>query len=432
MNIQRSGDSTASATLSNEERFAGNRDLILEYRLTGDRIQSGLLLSDDQDERHFLLMVQPPSRVAPAQIPAREYVFVLDVSGSMEGFPIETAKTLLQDLVKHLRPTDSFNVVLFAGDTQLFSPRSLPATASNVKRAFEMIESQRGGGGTELQAALETTLGLPRQAHVSRSVVIITDGYIAQERGAFELIEKNLHETNVFAFGIGSGVNRYLIEGLARTGRGEPFVATDEFEALEVAKKFRRYIESPVLTNVQVRMHGFDAYDIEPLRQPDLFAERPIVVIGKWRGTRGGEIEVTGRTTSGAFSSKHAVSEASVRAEHAALPRLWARSRIARLSDFDVSGTDERSVAEVTSLGLRYSLLTQHTSFIAVLEQVRNREGGAENVDQPLPLPMGVSNLAVGDGYAMGAEPEFVWLLALLLGALALVRVRRGHGRRVL
>jgi Ca-activated chloride channel family protein len=294
-----------------------------------------------------------------------------------------------------------------------------------VHTAISLIDHERGGGGTELEAALHVVMTLPRDEHVSRSVIVLTDGYIAEERGAFDLITQNIQNTNVFAFGIGSSVNRYLIEGLARAGQGEPFIVTDASAARATAERFRRYIASPVLTEVRVRFDGFDAYDVEPALQPDLFAERPVVVLGKWRGARAGRIEVLGRTAKGVFRAEVPVEHTHSQPENAALPQLWARSRIARLSDFaaqDAGGELER---QVTELGLRYSLLTKHTSFIAVLEQIRNPGGNALNVDQPSPLPAGVSDLALGGEYASGAEPELPLLLGLLSLGYGVITWRR-------
>jgi Ca-activated chloride channel family protein len=285
-----------------------------------------------------------------------------------------------------------------------------------------LIANERGGGGTELQAALQSAIAIPRTNYVSRSVVVITDGYIAEEAGAFELIHKNLENTNFFAFGIGSSVNRYLIEGIAQAGQGEPFIVTGPQEAPAAGERFREYIQSPVLTNVRVAYRGFGAFDVEPDAQPDLFAERPVVVFGKWRGPKQGQIEVTGRTATGTFSKVFDVKDSATRHEHAALPQLWARTRIARLSDFNFQRDDPESVREVTSLGLTYSLLTKHTSFIAVIEEVRNASGKANSVDQPLPMPDGVSNLAVG--YGSGAEPEF-WILLFGAAVLLTIAARR-------
>ena len=399
----------------------GNRDFILDYRLAGKEIQSGLLVFEGSTENFFLLTVQPPARVASQDIPPREYIFVVDVSGSMHGFPLNTAKEVMRNLIARLKPSDTFNVILFSGGSRVLSPSSLAATSENVARALSVIDRETGGGGTELEAALRTAIGLPRSGFVSRSIVVVTDGFIAEERGAFTLIHENLNNTNVFAFGIGSGVNRYLIEGLARAGQGEPFIVTTPEEATAVGQRFREYIESPVLTRIGVTYRGFDAYDVEPKVQPDLFAERPIVLFGKWRGPKQGQIEITGRSATGPFTKVVEIKDSEPRAEHAALPQLWARSRIARLSDFNFQREDAESVREVTTLGLTYSLLTQHTSFIAVLEQVRNTTGQATGVDQPLPLPDGVSDLAVG--YGSGAEPGF-WFLFLGVGMLLALLIR--------
>jgi Ca-activated chloride channel homolog len=428
VDIVREGPARAQVSLKPNAGFGGDRDFILDYRLAGAQIQSGLLVYEGERENHFLLMVQPPARVASTQVPPREYVFVLDVSGSMWGFPLDTAKLLSSDLIAQLRPTDTFNVVLFSGDARTLSPRSLPATTENVTRALKLLSHETGGGGTELEAALRTVMAIPRSEHVARSVVVLTDGYIAHERGAFELVTDHVSDTNVFAFGIGTGVNRYLIEGLARAGQGEPFVVTDAAQARVTAERFRRYIETPVLTQVRVAFKGFGAYDVEPKAQPDLFAQRPIVVMGKYHGTATGTIEVTGRTATGTFLAMASASQALPLPEHAALPRLWARSRIARLSDYDPSGEEPAMVRAVTSLGLQYSLLTKHTSFIAVLEKVRNPGMPAKPVDQPSPLPLGVSDMAIGGGeYASGAEPELSWLLMPLLALLASRARQRRH-----
>src|SRR5262249_61639675 len=108
-------------------QFEGDRDSIRRSRLPGDQIASGLLLFKGVAENFFLYMAQPPQRVAEAEIPAREYIFVVDVSGSMDGFPLNTAKRLMRDLIGQLRPSDLFNVVLFAGDSAALSAKSLPA-----------------------------------------------------------------------------------------------------------------------------------------------------------------------------------------------------------------------------------------------------------------------------------------------------------------
>jgi Ca-activated chloride channel homolog len=416
---QRDGPSRAAVTLAASEVFGGNRDFILRYRLAGNQVSTGLLLYQGRDENFFLMMAQPPRAVTVEDVPPREYVFVLDVSGSMNGFPLDTAKKLMRDLIHVVRPTDTFNVVLFADGARTLAPRSLPASSENLERAVRFIGPQPGGGGTELLAALKRAVALPRTApNVARSVVLVTDGYIDAEKDAFAFIREHLDEANFFSFGIGSSVNRFLIDGVAHAGQGEPFIVTRPEESAKAAAKFRRYIQSPVLTGVRVEFNGFQTYDVEPAKVPDLFAERPIVVFGKWRGQPRGTIDISGTSGKDVYRASVPVGENAIDEQHRALSYLWARARLTNLFDFE-HGEDKDSVAEITSIGLTYSLLTPYTSFVAVHDVVRNADGHAENVDQPLPLPLGVTDLAVGGSVATGAEPELYWLAAAVVLVLA-------------
>ena len=215
------GNGVAKLVMDDTDAFQGNRDFIVRYRLAGEQITSGLLLFQGQDENFFLYMAQPPQRVATEDIPTREYIFVVDVSGSMDGFPLNISKRLLKDLIGQLRPTDTFNVVLFAGDSNVLSPKSLPANQENIDRAIGLIEQQRGSGGTELLAAIQQAMSLPRAGDVSRSIVLVTDAYVSGEKGVFDYVRANLDQCNVSRVRIGSSVNRYLIEGVAKAGMGE-------------------------------------------------------------------------------------------------------------------------------------------------------------------------------------------------------------------
>jgi len=391
--------STARIELMRGDRTGGNRDYILRYRLDGKRIQSGLLLHEGEKENFFLLMMQPPEKIVSADIPGREYLFIVDVSGSMHGFPLDISKKLMADLVGNLRSSDRFNVLLFAGGSSLLSEASLPATSENIRKAISHIENQTGGGGTEILPALKRVLAIEKEAGISRSIVIATDGYVTVEEEVFDLIRKNLGQANLFAFGIGSSVNRHLIEGMARCGMGESFIITKPEESGEKAERFRKMIQSPVLTQVKVGFDGFDAYDVEPLSVPDVLGDRPVLVFGKWRGKADGKITLKGMTGKGKYLDQIDVVEAKGRKGNPALRYLWARHRITLLSDYNNLRTDEKRVREVTDLGLRYNLLTAYTSFVAVDTRVRS-DGKPATAKQPLPLPQGVNDYAVGENMA--------------------------------
>ena len=408
------------------EAHGNNRDFILDYRLAGDNFSSGVLLSKGVDENFFLALIAPPKTLQSQMIVPREYIFVVDISGSMHGFPLDTAKQLLEQLVARLRPSDSFNVMLFSGSSSMLAPHSQPATAANIQQALRMLDTQMGAGGTELLPALRSALEIPLDPERARSFVVITDGFVTVEREAFELVRKNLAKANLFAFGIGSSVNRALIEGLARAGQGEPFVITDANAAQAEAERFRQMIDAPLLANPSVHFEGLQTYDVEPEALPDLFARRPLVVFGKWRGEAHGRLLVDGRSAEGPYHAEVPINATQALPENQALGYLWARHRVATLVDQEGLGGDYSFSQAILDLGLKYSLLTPYTSFIAVDEQVRHHAvAGAEAVLQPIALPQGVSNQALGTLVPSTPEPS-VWamLLIAVLGMVCLARRR--------
>lgn len=426
INVVQGSDSTAKVTLSDPDDYAGDRDFILDYQLTGQEVNCGLMLYEGETENFFMLMVQPPERFEPEDIPPREYIFVLDISGSMYGYPLDTAKELIRDLVGSLKETDRFNLLLFADDVVSLSSKSLPATSTNIKRAINLIDNSDGGGGTELLQALEKASSIPAQEGVSRSVVVITDGYVYGEKVIFDHVRQNLDTTSFFSFGIGTAVNRYLVEGIANVGEGEAFVVTNSKDAADTAKRFRTYIQSPLLTDIQISYEGFDAYDVEPAVQPTLFAQKPVVLFGKWRGEASGTIQIAGKTGSQDYVQEISVADVTPSDENGALAYLWARKRVEQLTDYTLS--DEDVVKdEVTNIGLAYSMMTPYTSFIAVVDTVRNTEGSSTDVKQPSPLPSGVSNLAVSSGYTIGSEPQEMILVCMMLLVLIVGAFWRMH-----
>lgn len=390
--------SAAEISLESNKENAGNRDYILQYQLAGKEINTGLILHEGEKENFFLLMVQPPKKVKTVEIAPREYVFVIDVSGSMRGFPLNISKKLLRNLIINLRPTDRFNVLLFAGTSVMLAEESLAATEENIQLAMNVIDNQSGGGSTRLLPALQKGLALPRcEDNLSRSFVIVTDGYISVEPAVFDLIRNNLDQSNLFSFGIGSSINRHLIEGIAHVGMGEPLVITKPEGADKQAEKFRQYINSPVLTNVKAEFGTFETYDINPISIPDVMAERPIILFGKWKGTPKGKITIKGRTGTGSYQKTVDVTTVNASTKNKGLKYLWAREKIKLLDDYNQLRQTEERVKEVTQLGLDYNLMTAYTSFIAIdNEVIKGQEGQLKTVKQPLPMPAGVANSAVG------------------------------------
>ena len=376
-----------------------NRDFILEYEVAQDKIADAVLSHVDARGGFATLVLYPPKRVTPAQATPKEMFFVIDSSGSMSGFPIEKAKKTMRLCIEQMNPNDTFNLVSFAGGVGYCFKQPVPNTAENRTHALEYLNNLEGGGGTEMMNAIRAALDGPRDEARLRVVCFMTDGFIGNDMEILDAIRKNARQARVFSFGIGSSVNRFLIEGMAREGRGEAEVVTLESDGDAAAQRFHERIHSPVLTNISIDLGGLDLHDVYPDLKaiPDLFASKPVVI--KARYTKGGQGAVTlrGHTADGPYERKIDVTlPEAPEPGHDVLAPLWARARIDELMAQDWIGAqrgqpNESVKKDIIALGLEFSLVTQYTSFVAVEEKVINEGGNMKTVDVPVEMPDGVS-----------------------------------------
>ncbi len=386
-----------------ENAAKNNGDYIFRYQLSGEKIASGLLLFEGEEENFFLYTIQPPARPVAKSTPPRDYIFIVDVSGSMNGFPIEVSKKLMRSLLSGLNAEDRFNVLLFAGSSDVYSSDLVSANSNEINKAIRFIEEQNGSGGTEILPALKRALDMIDDNGRSTTVVIATDGLVTVEREAIALMEDNLGKANFFPFGIGSSSNRYIIEAMAHAGMSEPFICTTEAEALKKAKEFQQLILNPVLTDIQVSFDGMKVYDVIPKNSPDLFADKSLVLFGKYKSINNASITVRGKNADGKFNETMDVSGTNPSNENQALRYLWARQKIKMLADYNRAEPDGELKEEITDLGLKYSLLTEFTSFVAVderpeqvVERMKNTQQSSSSSSGSVPEPHEWSLIIVG------------------------------------
>jgi len=377
-----------------DDGYGGNKDFILKYSLSGNTIEAGVQTYKVNGEQFFLCQVEPPALEAKPTIAPREYIFIMDVSGSMNGYPLDVSKQLMKRLFSNLRPTDKFNIMFFAGSAFALSPQSLDATKENVSNALSTVNGRNGGGGTNMLGAIKTAMASPKEDGFSRSFVIITDGYVSVEEKAFDYVHQHLDKANFFAFGIGNSVNRHLIEGLAHVGRARPFIVTNQSDAQHEAERLRKYIQYPVLTDISITGSGVELYDMAPDHIPDLMAGRPIYFFGKYKGDQNGMLEIKGENGATPFFER--LELVSPSDDNKSLAQLWARETIKNLDDYNSLKSDQKRINKVTELGLKYNLLTKYTSFVAVDHEVVNEGGVPKAVKQLLPMVEKISNLAIG------------------------------------
>ncbi|MGQ9589649.1 MAG: VIT domain-containing protein [Planctomycetota bacterium] len=371
-----------------------NRDFVLRYRVDGRDIAAALAVHKAESGSYFALAVHPPLDLDEIPAPPREMVFVLDSSGSMDGEPIARAKGVVAGCLERLRPADSFHLIRFASDASTFSAGPLPATRENVREALAWVENASAGGGTEMLKAIRAALDFPRDPRRFRVVAIFTDGYIGNDRELIGEVERSLGPARVFAFGVGTSVNRFLLEGLARAGRGAVAYAglsRDRSEDLRELEAFFRRIEHPVMTDLRIELEGGGEAEAYPSRIPDLFAGRPVWVVGRLeKGALPSTVRILGRV--GGEPREIAISaRPGATFDHDALPCVWARAKIAELyARVFASAHGFEVEPEIKRVALEHGLVSAYTAFVAVDSLTRTAGDHGTTISVPANMPAGV------------------------------------------
>jgi Ca-activated chloride channel family protein len=400
--IQQAGPNRATVTLQNEGEIP-NRDFILRYRTATEQIKDAFFVHPFPGGAYFTLSLLPPRRVDPAQARPKEMIFVIDRSGSQQGFPIEKAKETMRRCIQDMNPDDTFNLLSFSNDVTRLFDHAAPNTPDNRAQALRYLDGVQADGGTEMLPALRAALDPPADPRRVRIVGLLTDGFVGNDFEIIDAVRKYAGTARVFTFGIGNSVNRFLLDGVAHAGRGEVEYVTLEKEGSAAAERFHERIQSPVLTDLQIDWGSLKADDVYPRQLPDLFSDRPILIHGLLKGAIEGVITLRGLTGQGPFLRRIPLHPPSEPEPHAALASLWARAKVADLMTQDLAGLQSGNMRDnlkqaITDLGVRYRLLTQFTSFVAVEEDRRTEPGKLTQVSVPVEKPDGVSDNLVAGG----------------------------------
>jgi Ca-activated chloride channel homolog len=419
------------------DKVIPNKDFILRYDVSGKKINDAVLTNSNGKGGYFSLILQPPDKIESRDVTPKEIVFVVDTSGSMGGFPLDKAKESMKMALDGLYPNDTFNLITFAGDTSILFDKPVPATKGNLEKAQKFLETREGGGGTEMMKAIKAALDPSDSQQHLRIVCFMTDGYVGNEGEILSEIQKHPN-ARVFSFGIGSSVNRFLLDKMSEEGRGEvEYVALTD-DGSKAAKRFHERIRNPLLTDISIDWNGLEVADVYPKRQPDLFSAKPVIIHGRYTKSGSGTIKLKGK-----FAGQEVVREIPVNFNDNAtgndvLATLWARTRID-----DLMSTDYNSVAQngktkpeieqtITQLGLEFRLMTQFTSFVAVEEKVVNQNGKPVRVDVPVELPKGVSDKAISETVDVtSSQSQNMPKATTFTSSLKLVTKKADRGRKV-
>jgi Ca-activated chloride channel family protein len=416
-------------------RTQDNRDFVLNYTLAGKSTSAGLLTHSEENSGYFSLLLEPPASASAVDPVPREMVFLLDCSGSMHGLPLEASKLFMRKALNGLRPADTFRIIRFSDAATEFSTAPLPATKANIQQGLAYLARLNGSGGTMMTSGIRQALSPSIAPGFIRNVIFLTDGYIGNEMEVFGLVEQKLSSARMFTYGTGTGTNRYLLDELARIGRGfsRYFDPTkDALSADAIAAELADYLNAPAFVDIDIDWGELNPVDVYPGRVPDLYAGQSVRVTGRVANPANSspdnlarQIRIHGRT--GTRTASLTVPFSFDGTPRPAIRQIWARSAIAERMHTMATPmplrkpalTNADLISQITDLGMRNAIATRWTSFVAVSRRVYNPGGTANEADIALPRVAGVSKRAYAPPRftGHGAPEPAAWISLFLISA---------------
>ncbi|MCK5689894.1 VWA domain-containing protein, partial [Myxococcota bacterium] len=399
-------DGSLAMQLSSSDTLP-NRDFVLRYRVDASQPKATFIPHKDGEHGYFSLIVQPPRLDVEELVGQRELIFVVDVSGSMHGVPLSMCKAAMEEALGNLRPVDTFNVITFAGRTAQVFQSARPANNTNLRAATEFIDGLKAGGGTMMADGVRAALSPSIETGRHRYVFFLTDGYVGNEKQILDLTRRYITEqqktsrARVFGFGVGSSVNRHLLDGFAKAGNGATFYSTTREDPARAVNGYFRLIDHPVISDVKIDFGGLDVDAIYPARLPDLFASRPLIINGRFKNAGSEIITIRGTANGRPVEIPLNITLPEVEGRNPAVKKLWARAKIDWLERDLWGGNNAQTIESITNLGLKFHLVTAFTSLVAV-DKSQTVDGESKTILQPVETPEGVNAQMAGAATTAG------------------------------
>ncbi|MBD3321720.1 MAG: VWA domain-containing protein [Chitinivibrionales bacterium] len=367
-----------------------NRDIGIRFKRKDTGRDLSVLSWHDGSQGYFAMNIYPDliDTSAEADKPI-DMVFVIDISGSMWDKPLKQVKAVMNAMLDKARPVDRLSFIAFNNSATNFHETPIAATPENVAAARTWINGLQASGGTQMIDGARKGLSVPLDAGRLRVMSLLTDGYIGDVDGIYREIANDPAGTICFTFGIGTSVNRELIDAAATAGNGMAKVVLLNDDPHQLVDEFWTRIRSPQLSDIVIDWGG-DVAELTIGDIPCLWLGQPVRVFGKYRTGGSRTLTLTANKEGTAVTETYPAYFVSHNTLLNSVPEMWARETIENLRNDQIASGDEHNKDAILALSLEHEVLCAYTAFLAVADSVVNENGEMVASEVPAPVPEGV------------------------------------------
>ncbi|MEQ8174852.1 MAG: VIT and VWA domain-containing protein [Syntrophomonadaceae bacterium] len=386
INFEMLGETRARVILA-EGNSAMDRDFILKVQLSGEAPNRLIWGKNEQNE--YFAGLSFSAELPPTSLrPACEYIFLIDISGSMVGDKSVQAAQAIQICLRNLGPEDVFNLAAFESETFVFSPVSLPYNQQNLEQASAWVENLPVMGGTEILPAVQFALG--KGSSSEKVVLLFTDGQVGNEKEIIDLVNKNRDGLRLYSIGIDTTVNSHFINAVAAAGNGyAEFVYPGEELEEKILRHFSR-IHANFIEEISIEFSDCEPFEPSGRLPERIYDLEPYQFIFRLSAPPHGRVSV-----SGIYAGRKmlfAIEEIQELGDAGVLEKLWAKQKITELNTYLSWGNPRRSSgikADIIKLSERYRVISALASFVATYQRKNKMSGLPETVVIPVNAPHG-------------------------------------------
>ncbi len=346
-----------------------NYDLSSDFKLyieLKNELSSNAIISKTRDDKEMIYLSFMPEILDTYEDSEKEYMFIIDISGSMYGNKMEETKKAVIECLKQLDIGDKFNIIPFESRFSAMNINSIEYNEENLQKAIEYVNNLQTMGGTEILNPIKFAL---YQKETDKIILLFTDGQVGNEQEIIQYVDENIKTSRIFPFGIDTNVNSSFIKQLAKVGNGKAeLIQPNEKIDDKIIRTFAR-IQTPLLENLEID-YGKNKVIDEIKEERCLFNYEFFNVFTKLENLED-DIILKGKIQNKEYSWK--ISKESIQHTDVDLEVLFAKQQMDRLEEY-IRNTYESDKIEnyknmIIELAEKYNINSKYTSFITVYER---------------------------------------------------------------